>query len=122
MHIYTSYLDNYDNLDESFLKLANRQKERDIKKYNHIFMGHWMMDTEGALFRMADIARNRITIDQYREKDIKEIVVSWDPGGKDKSKDGGSHVLAKWHQPGFPAQLHAFLTQLLRHVLAVSRT
>ena len=87
MKIHTSYLDNYDNLDPSFLKIANRLKERNIKKYNHLFLGHWLMDTDGALFRMADIERNRITIDQYRQKDIKEIVVSWDPGGKDKKKE-----------------------------------
>jgi PBSX family phage terminase large subunit len=87
MKIHTSYLDNYDNLDESFIRLAERQKERNIKKYNHLFMGHWMMDTDGALFRMADIERNRITIDQYRKKNIKEIVVSWDPAVTDKKKN-----------------------------------
>jgi len=87
MRIHTTYLDNYDNLDESFIRLANRQKERDIRKYNHVFLGHWMMDTAGALFKMADITRNRITIDQYREKEIKEVIVSWDPGGKDKKKE-----------------------------------
>lgn len=87
MKIHTSYLDNYDNLDESFIKLAERQKERNIKKYNHLFMGHWMMDTDGALFRMADIENNRITIDDYRRKEIKEIVVSWDPAVTDKKKN-----------------------------------
>lgn len=87
MRIHTTYLDNYDNLDESFIRLANRQKERDIKKYNHIFLGHWMIDSEGALFRMADIDRNRITQDEYDRKDIKELVISWDPAVTDKKKN-----------------------------------
>ena len=87
MRIHTTYLDNYDNLDESFIRLANRQKERDIKKYNHIFMGHWMMDTEGALFRMVDIDRNRITQEEYNRKVIKEIAVAWDPAVTDKKKN-----------------------------------
>jgi phage terminase large subunit-like protein len=87
MKIHTSYLDNYDNLDPSFLKIANRLKERNIKKYNHLFLGHWLMDTDGALFRMADIERNRITVDEYKRKDIKEIVISWDPSIMDKKKN-----------------------------------
>ena len=87
MSIHTSYLDNYLNLDDSFITLAHRLQERNIKKYNHLFLGHWLMDTDAALFRMCDIERNRITIDEYKKKDIKEIVISWDPAISDKKKN-----------------------------------
>ncbi len=87
MSIHTSYLDNYLNLDDSFITLAHRLQERNIKKYNHLFLGHWLMDTDGALFRMCDIENNRITVDEYKKKEIKEIVISWDPAISDKKKN-----------------------------------
>ncbi len=93
--IHTSYLDNEQNLDDTFLKLATRTRERNLKKYNHLFMGHWLSDSEGALFRMADIDRNRIALQDYKDDDIKEIVVSWDPAVSD-SKNG---VTASGNEP-----------------------
>jgi phage terminase large subunit-like protein len=85
--IHTSYLDNEENLDETFLKLARRTKERNLKKYNHLFLGHWLSDSEGALFRMVDIERCRIPLQDYSDDDIQQIVVAWDPAITD-SKNG----------------------------------
>ena len=97
MLIHTTYLDNYDNLDQSFINIANRAKERDLKKYNHIFMGEWTRDTDGALWKDCDISPYRITHDDFNKLDIREIVVSYDPAvtdsekiDKDKSKNTGN--------------------------------
>jgi len=79
MLIHTTYLDNYENLDQSFISVANRAKERDLKKYNHIFMGEWTRDTDGALWKDCDISPYRITHDEFNKLDIREIVVSYDP-------------------------------------------
>ena len=86
LHIHTTYLDNYNNLDQSFINIANRAKERDLKKYNHIFMGHWTTDTDGALWKDCDISPYRITYDDFQKLDIREIVVSYDPAVTDSEK------------------------------------
>jgi len=49
-HIHTTYLDNLDNLDESFLKLAKDYREKDPTYYAHKFLGQWTDFKEGALF------------------------------------------------------------------------
>lgn len=97
LHIHTTYLDNYDNLDESFIKIAERAKARDLKKYNHIFLGHWTTDTDGALWKDCDISPYRISHDEFKRKDITEIVIAYDPAvsdtekvDKDKSKNTGN--------------------------------
>lgn len=97
LYIRTSYLDNYDNLDASFIRNADRAKERDLKKYNHIFMGEWTRDTDGALWKDCDISPYRITHDEFKKIDIREIVVSYDPAvtdsekiDKDKTKNTGN--------------------------------
>jgi len=86
LHIHTTYLDNYDNLDASFIRIAERAKARDLKKYNHIFLGHWTTDTDGALWKDCDISPYRITHDDFKKLDIREIVVSYDPAVTDSEK------------------------------------
>ena len=97
--IHTTYLDNYANLDESFIRLANRSKERDLKKYNHIFMGEWTRDTDGALWKDCDISPYRITHDEFKEKDIQEIVVSYDPAVTDSDKQDKDKAKNTGHDP-----------------------
>lgn len=40
-YIHTTYKDNLDNLDESFVRTAERAKEKDIDKYKHTYLGEW---------------------------------------------------------------------------------
>jgi len=49
-HIHTTYLDNINNLDESFINLALGYKEKSIDYYAHKFLGKWNDVKEGALF------------------------------------------------------------------------
>lgn len=49
-YIHTTYLDNIDNLDESFLKRVEQIKTQHPKKYNHQILGGWLEKSEGVIF------------------------------------------------------------------------
>lgn len=49
-YIHTTYLDNKDNLDLSFLKELENTKTNNVAKYNHIIMGGWLDKAEGVIF------------------------------------------------------------------------
>jgi phage terminase large subunit len=49
-YIHTTYLDNKDYLDESFLYEVERVKETNPTKYNHVILGSWLDKAEGVVF------------------------------------------------------------------------
>jgi phage terminase large subunit len=49
-YIHTSYLDNIDNLDKSFIDEAESIKVNNAAKYNHVLMGGWLDKAEGVVF------------------------------------------------------------------------
>lgn len=49
-YIHTTYLDNKDNLSESFLSKADELKISNPVKYNHRFLGEWLTAAEGVVF------------------------------------------------------------------------
>lgn len=49
-YIHTTYQDNIDNLDKSFLDEVKRIKESNPKKYNHTVLGGWLDKAEGVVF------------------------------------------------------------------------
>jgi len=49
-YIHTTYQDNINNLDESFIYEINRIKETNPKKYNHVILGGWLDKAEGVVF------------------------------------------------------------------------
>lgn len=49
-YIHTTYLDNVDNLDESFLAEILKIKENNPKKYEHVILGGWLNKAEGVVF------------------------------------------------------------------------
>lgn len=49
-YIHTTYLDNYENLAESFIADVERVKETNPKKYNHVVLGGWLDKAEGVVF------------------------------------------------------------------------
>lgn len=50
IHIHTTYLDNLDNLDDSFLDQINRIKQDNPEKYRNIVLGGWLEKAEGVVF------------------------------------------------------------------------
>lgn len=49
-YIHTTYLDNVDNLSESFLNQIETIKERRPDKYKHTILGGWLDKAEGVIF------------------------------------------------------------------------
>ena len=49
-YIHTTYLDNLNNLDESFIKSVEEMKKKNPKKYQHIMLGGWLNKAEGVIF------------------------------------------------------------------------
>lgn len=50
-YIDTTYLDNYDNLDSTFIARAEKMKAVDYEKYCNVFLGHWAALSEGIIYR-----------------------------------------------------------------------
>lgn len=62
-YIHSTYLDNLDNLDESFLNNVEEIKEYDPDKYNHVILGGWLEHLDGVLFKKSEL-------NFYNSKDI----------------------------------------------------
>lgn len=50
-YIHTSYIDNLENLDGSFLKQVERIKETNPDKFKHVILGGWLNKAEGVIFK-----------------------------------------------------------------------
>ena len=74
-YIHTTYLDNAINLSASFLEQANRVKQENLLRYEHLFLGKWLEDAEGLLWNRAIIAKAFIDV----APKLKRIVVAIDP-------------------------------------------
>jgi PBSX family phage terminase large subunit len=74
-YIHTTYKHNQQNLSQSFLDQAERVKETNIDRYNHLFLGHWLDDAEGMLWNRAIIERCRI----QTKPELTRIAVAVDP-------------------------------------------
>ena len=60
-YIHTTYLDNINHLDKSFLKQVELLKVNNNIKYNHIILGGWLNRAEGVIFnnwRIGEFDRN----------------------------------------------------------------
>jgi PBSX family phage terminase large subunit len=74
-YIHTTYIDNKENLSESFIQAANQTKSQNEARYRHLFLGEWNEDAEGLLWNRAIIEQCRIT----KKPTLILIVVAVDP-------------------------------------------
>ena len=49
-YIITTYLDNLENINKSFIRVADIMKETNPEKYNHVMLGAWLPRAEGVIF------------------------------------------------------------------------
>jgi len=49
-YIHSTYLDNIENLDQSFIDEIEHIKETNPKKFNHVILGGWLDKAEGVVF------------------------------------------------------------------------
>jgi phage terminase large subunit-like protein len=92
-YIHTTYLDNQNNLSLSFVAQAERTRNENLHRYNHLFLGHWLEDAEGMLWNRQIIERLRMATPPQLER----IVVSVDPAASANldSDETGIVVCAK---------------------------
>ena len=50
VYIYTTYLDNIDNLSDSYLNIVKECKETDEEKYNHVYLGRFASRSKGLVY------------------------------------------------------------------------
>lgn len=50
IHIHTTYLDNLDNIPKNYFEKIMHLRERNRAKYEHLFLGKWQEQAEGAVF------------------------------------------------------------------------
>lgn len=49
-YIHTTYLDNIENLDQSFINQVERMQRENPAKYQHVILGGWLHKAEGLIF------------------------------------------------------------------------
>lgn len=49
-HIHTTWLDNFENLDQTFIDDALQTRKSNIDEYNHQFLGAWLDKKEGVIY------------------------------------------------------------------------
>ena len=57
-YIYTTYLDNRNNLDATFIAQADKMKDKDLDKYRNIFLGIPVGFKEGQIYKWTAQAEN----------------------------------------------------------------
>lgn len=77
LHLHTTYLNNINNLNESFLNNIYRMKSESPKLYGHKIIGQWSDIAEGALF-------NKVELKYFKQTDIESIAFL---KHKDKTKE-----------------------------------
>ena len=92
-YIHTTYLDNLQNLSQSFIDQAERTRTENLHRYNHLFLGHWLEDAEGMLWNRKIIERLRMA----NSPQLERIVISVDPAASANldSDETGIIVCAK---------------------------
>jgi phage terminase large subunit len=62
-YIHTTYLDNLDNLSESYIEQIEQMKQRRPEKYKQQMLGSWMSKAEGVIF-------TNWTIGEFKKKGV----------------------------------------------------
>jgi phage terminase large subunit-like protein len=92
-YIHTTYLDNLRNLSQSFIDQAERVKNENLHRYEHLFLGKWLDDAEGLLWSRPLLEKVKIVAKPILDR----IVVAIDPAASANlnSDETGIIVLGK---------------------------
>ena len=74
-YIHTTYIDNKENLSDSFIQAAEKTKKENPARYEHLFLGTWLDDADGMLWNLAIIGKARID----EVPNLTRIIVAIDP-------------------------------------------
>lgn len=90
-YISTTFLDNIDHLERSFLQAAANMRVKNPKRYDNIFLGYWT-DDGGMGFNVSDF--RKYNADCIHREDFN-IYIFVDPsGGKGKKSDYSTFIVA----------------------------
>ena len=70
-YIHTTYLDNIENLSESYIKQIQQMKDRRPNRYKHTILGSWLDKAEGVIY-------NNWTVGEFKQ--VGKIVFGQDYG------------------------------------------
>jgi len=82
-YIHTDYRDNISHLPADFVKLATECKTNNTLRYDHIWLGQWVDQREGALWSWESINEPRVSKDELPE--MVRVVVAVDPAVTNRS-------------------------------------
>lgn len=96
LYIHTTFLDNIDNLDESFLREAENCKKYDPIKYARDFEGKWLEDSENALLskELLDLALEKVELSGEFDK----VVVAIDPAVSTNKNSDNTRFSCMWEE------------------------
>jgi phage terminase large subunit-like protein len=81
--VHTDWRDNHTNLPADFKRIARQCRSANLLRYQHIWLGQWVDQREGALWSWESINDNRVTADDV--PDLVQVVVAVDPAAKNKA-------------------------------------
>lgn len=90
IYIKTTYLDNIENLDDSFIREAERIKETNYLKYKNIFLGEWAIEKKGTLWTQKSI---NFALDQNENQEYRRVVVAIDPAVTKNSESDETGII-----------------------------
>jgi PBSX family phage terminase large subunit len=98
-HIHTDYRANAHNLSVSFIEQADRVRDSNPLRYQHLFLGAWLDDAEGLMWTRAMLTRQRIK----QPPQMERVLVAIDPAGTKTmtSDETGIVVVGKSGEHGY---------------------
>jgi len=88
-YIHTTWINNKDNLSESFIEQAEKTLQLNPQRYKHIFEGEWLDEAEGLLWNRTMIERARIA----KPDNHKRIVIGVDPAITSKADSDETGII-----------------------------
>ncbi len=79
-NIHTTYLDNRENLNEELLDAWDKIAETDWELFNHKYIGGWLKDKEGAVFKRTETSRFKLK--DLNWDNVEAIVQFIDPADR----------------------------------------
>jgi PBSX family phage terminase large subunit len=79
-NIHTTYLDNRENLNQDKLSKWDKVAETDRELFQHKYIGGWLKDKEGAVFKRGDM--RYFTMDQINLQNVEAVVSFIDPADR----------------------------------------
>ena len=79
-HIHTTYHDNRENLDPDKVSQWDKMAESDPAWYEHKYLGGWIRDREGAVFKRAELSY--FQLDKLNLQNIEAVVAYIDPADR----------------------------------------